>query len=162
MFREMRRSDRALTLDEAKAYLEKQEYGVLSVLGDDDYPYGVPISYAYANDCIYIHGFLDGHKIDAVRKNPKVCFTVAGDTEVLPVEVSINYTSVVAFGLAEVLPMEDEAGRQDAFEAIAFKYCPRDENTIRYIDNNKAKTNVIRIRVEKITGKKRPGKPRIG
>jgi len=158
MFREMRRSDRALSEEETKAYLAKQDYGVLSMLGDDDYPYGVPISYAYANDCIYIHGFLDGHKIDAVRKNPKVCFTVAGDTEVLPVEVSINYTSVIVFGKADIIPFEDEAARQEALEAIGFKYCPTDENTRNYIVQNKARTNVIRIRIEHMTGKRRPGK----
>lgn len=158
MFREMRRSDRALSEEETKSYLEKQDFGVLSVLGDDDYPYGVPISYAYANDCIYIHGFLDGHKIDAVRKNPKVCFTVAGDTEVLPVEVSINYTSVIVFGKADIIPFEDEAARKEAFEAIGFKYCPADDNTRNYIEQNKAKTNIIRIRIEQMTGKRRPGK----
>lgn len=160
MFREMRRSDRALTLEETQEYLKNQDFGVLSVLGDDDYPYGVPISYAYANDIIYIHGFLDGHKIDAIRKHPKVCFTVAGDTEVLPVEVSINYTSVIAFGKAEVVDMDNDSERQEAFEIIGFKYCPADANTMNYIMNNKSKSNIIKIKVEKLTGKRRPSMPR--
>ncbi|TFG81637.1 MAG: pyridoxamine 5'-phosphate oxidase family protein [Erysipelotrichales bacterium] len=159
MFREMRRSDRALSKEEAKDYLSNQEFGILSVIGDDGYPYGVPICFALCDDVIYLHGFLDGHKIDAIRQNPKVCFTVAGNTEVLPIEISINYTSVIAFGLATVLaPDEDEEERKVAFEAIGFKYSPKDENTKRYIQENKAATNIIKIQVEQITGKRRPGK----
>lgn len=155
MFRELRRKDRALSLDEAKAFLEKEECGVLSVIGDDNYPYGVPVNYAFVGDCIFIHGFLDGHKIDAVENHPKVCFTVFGDTEVSPEEISTNYTSVIVFGNAEILPLEDEAGRQAALEAILFKYCPKEERTISYLHQNKMQTNVIKVNIEHMTGKRR-------
>lgn len=155
MFRELRRKDRALSTDEAKAFLEKEECGVLSVLGDDGYPYGVPVNYAFADNCIYIHGFLEGHKMDAVKKYPKVCFTVFGDTEVLPVEISTNYTSVILFGNAEVIPLENETERKTALEAILFKYCEDNESTNSYLQQNKAQTNVIKITIEHMAGKRR-------
>ena len=155
MFREMRRKDRALTAEEAKQFLSEQSYGVLCVLGDEDYPYGVPVNYAYADDCIYVHGFLEGHKMDAVKKHAKVSFTVFGGTENLPVDISTNYTSAIAFGTASILPPEAEAERQAAFEAITFKYSPKNENSISYIQKAGAAANVIKIQVEQLTGKRR-------
>ena len=50
--------------------------GVLSVIGDDGYPYGVPINYVYdeKENALYFHGAKEGHKIDAIKKSGKVCF----------------------------------------------------------------------------------------
>ena len=44
-FREMRRKRQLLSNDESVAILEKATAGTLALLGDDDYPYTVPISY---------------------------------------------------------------------------------------------------------------------
>jgi len=155
MFREMRRSDRALPTEETKEFLKTQSYGVLSVLGDDDYPYGVPLNYAADDEYIYLHGFLDGHKIDAVINHPKVCFTVFGNTVNLPIDISTNYTSIVAFGTAEILAEDDEVGRQAAFEAITFKYAPKNEASANYITKNKSTAAIIRIKIDHLTGKRR-------
>lgn len=155
MFREMRRKDRALTEDNALEFLAKEGYGVLCLLGDDDYPYGVPVNYSYSHGCIYVHGFSEGHKIDAVKNHPKVSFTVFGGIENLPEVISTNYTSVIAFGTAEVVSMENEQERQAAFEAITFKYSPKNENSIGYIQKTKGAAAVIKIQVESLTGKRR-------
>lgn len=53
MFREIVRKKQALTLDECKEILKNEPRGVLSLIGDDGYPYGVPINYYYTED--------DGH-----------------------------------------------------------------------------------------------------
>lgn len=64
MFYEMRRKDRLLTEKEAKEILSEGEYGVLSTIGEDGYPYGVPVNYVYLNDSIYFHCAADvGHKL---------------------------------------------------------------------------------------------------
>lgn len=160
MFRETRRKDRILATEEAAAYLAGQEVGVLSVLGDSEYPYGIPVNYALLGDRIYLHGALEGHKLDAIKRHPKVCFTVFGDTEVLPTELSTNYTSVVVFGSALVVPLAEEKERQQAFEAIAFKYSPKDDHTMQYIEANREKTNVIRIQIEHLSGKRRGPAPK--
>jgi hypothetical protein len=156
MFREIRRKDRLIGKEEGIALLEACEYGVLSVLGDDDYPYGIPVNFVYKDNCIYIHGFLDGHKMDAVKKHPKVCFTAVGGIEVLKDQVSTNYISAVVFGKAEVIPPGVSAIRETAFAAIMDKYIPgEEERTAKYIKTHEMNTNLIKIEVEHLTCKQR-------
>ena len=49
---------------------KKEPRGVLSVLGDDDYLYGMPLNHYYCEEDgkIYFHGGKSGHKIDS-KKN---------------------------------------------------------------------------------------------
>lgn len=47
MFREMRRSKQMLSMEEAAAVMERCTNGVLACLGDEDYPYAVPLNYVY-------------------------------------------------------------------------------------------------------------------
>lgn len=156
MFREMRRNDRAMEENAARKVLMEGEYGILSVLGDDNYPYGVPINYALDGDCIYIHGFLEGHKIDAVRNHSKVCFTVVRDAEVMPDQVSTNFTSVIVFGEASVLPFEEDEERQKAFKLLMEELISFDEErNNEYIKKHEAAAQIIRIRIEHISGKQR-------
>ena len=65
-----------LPKDETVAILSSGTYGVLSVIGDNGYPYGVPVNYVYRDGHIYLHAALSGHKVDAMRKNDKVSFTI--------------------------------------------------------------------------------------
>jgi nitroimidazol reductase NimA-like FMN-containing flavoprotein (pyridoxamine 5'-phosphate oxidase superfamily) len=156
MFREIRRKDRLTDKETGIALLERCDYGILSVLGDDDYPYGVPVNFAYKDNCIYIHGFLDGHKMDAIKNHPKVCFTAVGDTEILTDQISTNYISVVAFGKAEVIAPSDNDIRETAFAAIIDKYVPgEEERTAKYIKANENNTNAIKIDIEHLTCKQR-------
>ena len=156
MFRDVRRKDRLAEKEAGVSLLEKSEYGVLSVLGDGGYPYGVPVNFVYKDDCIYIHGFLEGHKMDAVGKCPKVCFTVVDGVDVRKDQVSTNYTSVIAFGSADVIDFADDEARQAAFAAIMDKYIPGEgERTARYTREHEKNTNIIRIRIEHMTCKKR-------
>ena len=69
MFREMRRNKQALSQEECTEILWKGTSGVLSLSGDDGYPYGVPISYAYDGEKLYFHCARAGHKLDAIRRN---------------------------------------------------------------------------------------------
>jgi len=156
MFREMRRKDRHVGAEIGIELLEKSDYGILSVLGDDDYPYGIPMNYAYKDGCIYLHGFLDGHKIDAIKKHPKVCFTVVGETEVLPEQVSTNYTSVIVFGKAEVVASSNGDVRKVAFDALMDKFVPGEkERTDAYIHEHAKNTNAIKVEIEHISCKHR-------
>ena len=76
MFREMKRKERQLSAELTEKILNKCTSGVLSVIGDDGYPYGVPVSYAYSDGKIFFHCAKEGHKVDAIKNNPKVSFTV--------------------------------------------------------------------------------------
>ena len=55
IFRKMRRSEKATDIAKAEELLRSKDFGVLSVCGDDGYPYGVPINYVYDEGKIYFH-----------------------------------------------------------------------------------------------------------
>ncbi|MBE7009832.1 MAG: pyridoxamine 5'-phosphate oxidase family protein, partial [Ruminococcaceae bacterium] len=78
MFREMLRFKQALPREECIDILKREKRGVLSVLGDDGYPYGMPINHFYCEDDgkLYFHGGRKGHKIDALRRCDKASFCV--------------------------------------------------------------------------------------
>ena len=151
MFMEMRRADRKLPEERARLILAEGEYGVLSTVGENGYPYGVPVNYVFMREKIYFHCANGvGHKLENVRHCPKVSFTVVGKTEIMPARFGTKYESVIAFGsAAEVL----EEKRQ-ALEKLIEKYSPDyREAGQRYIDDAIARTAVYSIEVEHITGK---------
>ena len=70
-FREMRRKRQQLSNEESIEILQKSTAGTLALLGDENYPYAVPISYVYHKGKLYFHSALAGHKVDAIRKCDK-------------------------------------------------------------------------------------------
>ena len=155
MFREMRAQDRIGDRAEAKEALAKGEYGVLSLLGDDDYPYGVPLHYIADGETIYMHGFLEGHKIDALQKHSKASFTVVALAEIRQDLIDTNYISVIAFGKIDLVPMDDEAERSRIFKLFMKRFVPDDETrTDAYVGENRQATNLIRLKVEHLSCKK--------
>src|SRR5512146_2802730 len=100
MQRPIRRSDRALTNEQAAEILQKGEYGVLSTVSPDGQPYGVPVSFAYADNALYFHCAVEGHKRDNLASNPRVSFCVIGGTEALPDKFATRYESAIVFGKA--------------------------------------------------------------
>ena len=154
--REMRRKDKEIGTDEAINLLTKCEYGVLSTVGKDGQPYGVPLNYTYIDNCIYFHCALKGHKIDNIDDNPKVSFCTVGNTEVLPSEFSTNYVSAVAFGIASEVQGTE---RYDALVLLLEKFSPGFmEEGKKYIKKLDKVTKVIKIQIQHISGKKAPAK----
>ena len=98
MFRELRRKRQELSLEESLDILNKGTSGVLALLGDNDYPYTVPISYVYDNAKLYFHGAKNGHKIDALRKHDKASFCVISQDKIIPEEYTTYFRSVIVFG----------------------------------------------------------------
>lgn len=153
MFREMRRIDKSMGNEAALELLHKGEHGVLSTIGSDGYPYGVPISYACKDDVIYFHCATEGHKLDNIAGSSKVSFCVVGDTKVIPEKFSTKYESVIVFGNASIVTNDDE--KKSALLAIVKKYSPDyTESGRKYISNDFGKTKVIKMNIEHITGKK--------
>jgi len=75
-FRPMRRFRQQLTNEQCIEILKQATSGVLAVLGDDNYPYAVPLSHVYADGHLYFHSALQGHKVDAIRAHEKCSFCV--------------------------------------------------------------------------------------
>lgn len=152
MFREMRRKDKLKTYEENVQIMETCTNGIMSVIGDGGYPYGVPVSYAYSDGKIYFHCALEGHKLDAIKADPKVSFTVVGADNISPEKFTTTYKSVICFGKAEIL--ESDADKQKALELIIEKYS-KDfrEGGLDYIKKMWDKTAVVQITVEHMSGK---------
>lgn len=151
--RAVRRSDREISVQEARAILASAEYGVLSTVGKDGQPYGVPLSYVYRNDGIYFHCALTGQKLDNIGYNAQVSFCVVGNTKVLPDKFGTEYESAVAFGVASEV---NGTERYDALLWLLEKYCPDfiEEGKL-YIGQKDQNTKVFKIDVSHISGKAR-------
>ncbi|MGI6218189.1 MAG: pyridoxamine 5'-phosphate oxidase family protein [Coriobacteriales bacterium] len=152
MFREMRRKRQQLPEEECVAILERGTSGVLAVLGDDGYPYAVPISYVYTNGKIYFHCAREGHKVDAIRTCEKVSFCVVDKDEVIPEKYTTLYRSVIAFGRARIVEDEDE--KLSSAEALGDKYYPNHPKELEAeISCGIDRMLMVRIDIDHLTGK---------
>lgn len=150
---ELRRKDRAITNEEAKALLNKGEYGILSTVSENGEPYGIPLSYCVVDNSIYFHCAVEGKKLEHFKHNKSVSFCVVGDTEVLPNKFSTKYESVIISGKIEEV-FDDE--KQVALEGFLHKYSPEFlKKGIEYIQGSSAKTLVFKISIKHLSGKAR-------
>ena len=120
MFRTMRRFKQLLSNETAVEILERNTGGTLALLGDEDYPYAVPISYVYADGKIYFHSARAGHKIDAVKNHEKASFCVIDKDQIVPEKYTTYFRSVIAFGKMRFIDEETEIRRIAAI--LAMKY----------------------------------------
>ena len=94
MFREIRRKNQLLSTEETIKIFERGTSGVLALLGDNDYPYAVPISYVYCDGILFFHGAKTGHKIDAIAKCGKASFCVIDEDNVVPEEYTTFFVAL--------------------------------------------------------------------
>ena len=153
VFREMRRKKQSLPQQEIADILHKRTSGVLALLGDNDYPYAVPISYVYDDGKIYFHSAKRGHKIDAVQKTAKASFCVIDKDFFVPEEYTTYFRSVIAFGQIKVI--EDESEKRAAIEKLAIKYAPEDTaaNRDHAINREWKPLCMLEMTIDYITGK---------
>lgn len=153
IFREMRHRKQELSRQEVADILHKGTSGVLALLGDNDYPYAVPISYVYDDGKIYFHGAKSGHKIDAIQRTEKASFCVVDKDLVVPEEYTTYFRSVIAFGKIRVI--EDDREKRAAIEKVAIKYAPEDTSANRddAISREWKSLCILEMTIDHITGK---------
>ena len=152
MFREMRRKNQLLTDEECIEILNSSTSGTLALLGDNDYPYSVPISYVYNDGKLYFHSALTGHKIDAVNRYDKASFCVIAQDKVVPEKYTTYFRSVIAFGKIRVI--DNDAEKLRAIEILAEKYSPQlAEGRKKEIEDNFSRMCMIELDIEHMTGK---------
>lgn len=122
MFRQMRRFKQALSNEECIALLQSVPRGVLSVQGDDGYPYGLPIDFTYdeASGHIFFHGAKSGHKIDAIERCDKVSLCVFDEGYRKDGEWALNIKSVILFG--RIRKVEDDKKAADICRALCRRF----------------------------------------
>lgn len=152
MFREMRRKKQLLAEESSLKILAEGATGVLGVSGDDGYPYTVPLNYVYENGVIYFHCAKTGHKLDAIRRSPKVSFCVIEKEEVIPEAFTTHFRSVIAFGKA--MEITDDGEKLRAIRLLNQKYAPGlDEAGEKAIQKEWNLLCAVKIDVEHLTGK---------
>ena len=153
MFRPMRRKRQELTKEMTEDILHRNTAGVLALAGDEEFPYAVPISYVYDGEHIYFHSAAEGHKIDAIQKNPNASFAVIDQDEVIPEKYTTAYRSVVVFGSIRII--EDEGEKRSAVRKLAVKYAPdnTEQQHAAEIDGAWKRFCMLEMSIAHMTGK---------
>ena len=150
--RDIRRSDRALTEEQAREILARAEHGVLATVGADGWPYAVPVNHVLAGDVLYIHCATKGHKLENLAHEERVSFCAVASARVLPEALSTLYESAVVFGRAALVT--DPAEKLRGLELLAVRFCgaltPKAEEAIA---TSASRAAVVRIQIEGIAGK---------
>lgn len=153
VFRKMIRIKQQLEDVECIEILKREKRGVLSVLGDDDYPYGMPINHFYCEDDgkLYFHGGKTGHKIDAIRRHDKASFCVYDAGYKKAGEWALNIKSVIVFGRIEIV--EEREKVYEIARKLSYKFTDDEEYIEHEIKHSGSGTLMFALIPEHITGK---------
>ena len=153
MFREITRKKQQLSQDECIRLLNSAKRGVLSVLGDDDYPYGMPMNHFYNEEDgrIYFHSGMAGHKIDAIKKHGKVSFCVFDEGYRKEGEWALYIKSVIVFGRIEII--EDRDTVYEISRLLSRRFTDDEDYIEKEIVRSGPRTLMFCIVPEHITGK---------
>ena len=148
----MRRHRQQLSKEECERILGHCTSGVLALMGDGGYPYAVPLSYVYADGAIVFHSAMQGHKIDAIRRDSHCSFCVIEQDEIKPAELTTYFRSVIVFGRIQIV--EDEAEKVQLLRLLGRRYSPGYENKLQHeIDKSLDHVLLLRLDIDHMTGK---------
>ena len=151
MFRDMRRQNQAISAEYCIELLKNETRGVLSMIGDDGYPYGVPINHYYEKGKLYFHGGKIGHRVDAVKKCDKVCYTVFDKGYLKEGDWALNVKSVIVFGRIRIVEDFDEA--IELCRKLSYKFTDDESYINEEIEKCAKATLVMELDIEHMTGK---------
>lgn len=153
MFRKMRRFKQQITDAECIEILKNTKRGVLSLLGEDGYPYGIPIDHWYCEEDgkIYFHGAKEGHKIDAIKACDKASYCVYDEGYRKEGEWALNIKSVVTFGRIRLVEDEDTA-RKICTELVR-KFTDDQDYLEKELQNAFPRVQCLELIPEHMTGK---------
>ena len=153
MFREMRRFKQQVSDEECIDILKSTKRGVLSLIGDDGYPYGMPINHYYceADGKLYFHGAKAGHKIDAIKACDKASYCVYNDGFRKEGDWALNITSVIVFGRIHLV--EDDETALKICSELTKKFTDDQDYLDKEINNSFRNVQCIELVPEHMTGK---------
>ena len=153
MFRPMRRIKQQISDAECVEVLKNTKRGVLSLMGDDGYPYGIPIDHWYCEEDgkIYFHGAKEGHKIDSIRRCDKVSYCTYDEGYRREGEWALNIRSVIVFGRISLVD-DEELARRICTE-LTRKFTDDEEYLAKELRNAFPRVQCLAITPEHMTGK---------
>ena len=153
MFREVARVNKKIPENDCLDILREEKRGILSVNGDDGYPYGMPMNHYYNDDdgCIYFHSGMKGHRTDSIRKDDKASFCVYDQGYREDGDWALNIRSVIVFGRIEVI--EDTDTVYDISRRLSRKFTDDTAYIEKEIEKSGPRTMMFRLRPVHMTGK---------
>lgn len=153
MFREVARKKQSLEMSQIVKILSEEKRGVLSVHGENGYPYGLPINYWYDEESgyIYFHSGKKGHKTDAINSDNRASFCVYDKGFRKDGEWALNISSVIVFGKIHIV--EDLKKADEVYRRLSLKFTSDIEYIEAEIKNFAKNTVCYELRPEHITGK---------
>lgn len=153
MFRELVRKNKQMLHEECIELLKTEKRGVISVLGDNDYPYGTPMNHWYNEEdgCIYFHCGKGGHRTESLQKHDKVSFCVFDKGVREEGEWAYRVKSVIVFGKMEII--EDKQTIIDITTKLSYKFTSDVEYIKKEIENHLHRTLLLKLTPEHICGK---------
>ena len=154
MFREIVRKKQALAPEECIQILKNEPRGVLSLIGDNGYPYGIPMNHYYCEEdgSIYFHSGKSGHKVDAIMNCNKASFCVYDGGYRSEGEWALNIKSVIVFGKIQIV--EDFGEAMDICRKLSYKFTSDSNYIDKEVEIYGKNTLCFRLIPEHITGKK--------
>lgn len=153
MFRKMRRFKQQISGDKCIQLLKEQPRGVLSMIGDNGYPYGIPMDHWYSekDNKLYFHCAKEGHKIDAVTACDKVSYCVIDEGFRKDGEWSQNINSVVVFG--RIRSVQDEEKKREICTGLCRKFTDDEAYLQKELKESLPRVCCLELTIEHMTGK---------
>lgn len=155
----MRRKDREMDRDFALMVLDQCEYAVLATADQEGLPYCIPVTIVRKDDDIFFHSAPEGHKVENLRKNARVCLTAVGDTHIPEDKFTTEFESAVVFGSAE--EVTETAEKTEALRLLCERHVPTNMAAFdEAIAASLHRTGVWKIHMETVTGKRKKYDPK--
>ena len=172
----MRRKDRQMPVEFAHQVIDKAQYGVVSMMDEDNQPYGVPLSIVRRGNVLYFHSAKQGRKVEVLARNANVSIVFVGDKRVpenyshdeleemnsnakkavklISSVFTTEYESAMVMGVAKLV--DDEEEKIAAMRLICEKYTPSKMDYFdRAITAGLSRTNVYRVEMVEVWGKRK-------
>lgn len=153
MFRSIRKKKNEISTERAREVLLTSRRGVLSMQGEDGYPYGIPVNYFYdeVEQKIFFHGAKAGYKVDCLKACDKVCFTVMGKETIREEAWAPYVSSVVVFGRCHLI--DDGKVAMEKLKDFAMKYYPKEDMVIQEMEASGRAVQMFVIDIDHLSGK---------
>jgi nitroimidazol reductase NimA-like FMN-containing flavoprotein (pyridoxamine 5'-phosphate oxidase superfamily) len=151
---QMRRKDREESRETALQVIDKAPFAVMATTDSDGCPYCTQLSFVRDGEILYFHCALSGHKIDNLKRDPRVCVSFTGEISFPENDFTVVYESAIVTGTAVEVTVDEEKirGLRLLCERFTPKNMPAFDNAIA---KSLAVTGVWKIRIEEVSAKRR-------
>lgn len=154
---EQKKLERWLEPDECMQLLDSTDTFVLTLNGEDGWPYSVPLNFVRVDDCLYYHGGRKGGTVECMKRDDRCTVTVFSeggyeDYGGNSCDTTTLFGSVVVRG--RMSPVEDDEQKRIVLEALVAKLTPGKSSCPMNMDTV-SRTGVYRITMDEVTGKRR-------